>query len=104
MTVLDLGFAALAFALLAAVWRSAVGPTDADRAVGADVTFFVLLAAVGLLALRLDEPVFIDVVLVGTLVGFVASVTLAHLVDRGPGPQADQVGDRPADGQVEGDS
>ena len=58
----------------------------------------------GLLALRLDEPVFIDVVLVGTLVGFVASVTLAHLVDRGPGPQADQVVDRPADPRAEGNA
>ncbi len=82
MTVLDLGFAALAFTLLVTIWRSAVGPTDADRAVGADLAFFVLIAVVGLLAIRLREPVFLDVVLVTTLVGFVASITLAHLVDR----------------------
>jgi multicomponent Na+:H+ antiporter subunit F len=80
--LLDAGFVALAFALLVTIWRGAVGPTDADRAVGADVAFFVFVAGVALLAIRLPEPVFIDVVLVGTLVGFVASVALAHLVDR----------------------
>jgi multicomponent Na+:H+ antiporter subunit F len=83
MIVIDVALVVLALALLPAVWRIAVGPTDADRALSADHVFFVFLAAAGLLALRLEDSVFLDVVLVGTLVGFLATITLARLVDRG---------------------
>jgi len=80
--VIDIALVVLALALLPALWRIAVGPTDADRALSADHVFFVFLAVAGLLAIRLEESVFLDVVLVGTLVGFLATITLARLVDR----------------------
>lgn len=83
MIVIDAAIVVLALALLPAVWRIAVGPTDADRALSADHVFFVFLAVAGLLALRLENAVFLDVVVVATLVGFLATVTLARLVDRG---------------------
>ncbi|WP_380169451.1 monovalent cation/H+ antiporter complex subunit F [Jannaschia sp. R86511] len=83
MIVVDIALGVLALALLPALWRIAVGPTDADRALSADHVFFVFLAVAGLLAVRLQDSVFLDVVLVGTLVGFLATVTLARLVDRG---------------------
>lgn len=82
MIVIDIALVVLALALLPALWRIAVGPTDADRALSADHVFFVFLAVAGLLAIRLEESVFLDVVLVGTLVGFLATITLARLVDR----------------------
>jgi len=81
--VVDIALVVLALALLPALWRIAVGPTDADRALSADHVFFVFLAVAGLLALRLEDSVFLDVVLVATLVGFLATITLARLVDRG---------------------
>jgi multicomponent Na+:H+ antiporter subunit F len=81
--VIDVALVVLALALLPAVWRIAVGPTDADRALSADHVFFVFLAVAGLLAVRLQDSVFLDVVLVGTVVGFLATITLARLVDRG---------------------
>jgi len=80
--VIDIALGVLALALLPALWRIAVGPTDADRALSADHVFFVFLAVAGLLAIRLEDSVFLDVVLVGTLVGFLATITLARLVDR----------------------
>lgn len=83
MIVVDIALGVLALALLPALWRIAVGPTDADRALSADHVFFVFLAVAGLLAVRLQDSVFLDVVLVGTLVGFLATVTLARLVNRG---------------------
>ncbi len=83
MIVVDIALVVLALALLPALWRIAVGPTDADRALSADHVFFVFLAVAGLLALRLEDSVFLDVVLVATLVGFLATITLARLVDRG---------------------
>ena len=82
MIVIDIALGVLALALLPALWRIAVGPTDADRALSADHVFFVFLAVAGLLAIRLEDSVFLDVVLVGTLVGFLATITLARLVDR----------------------
>lgn len=83
MIVVDIALVVLAVALLPAVWRIAVGPSDADRALSADHVFFVFLAVAGLLSVRLQDSVFLDVVLVGTLVGFLATITLARLVDRG---------------------
>lgn len=82
MQIVDAGFVILAAALLATLWRMAAGPTDADRAVAADVGFFVIAAALALAAVRFEQSVFFDLVLVATVVGFVASLALARLVDR----------------------
>lgn len=74
----------LACAFLVGVWRIVIGPTNADRALGADLCFFNLVGVVALLAVHTDTPAFVDVVLVATLVGFLAAVALARLVDRSP--------------------
>ncbi len=83
MSALDVALVGLALTFLATVWRTAVGPTEADRAVAADLAYYVVVAGIAVLGIRLGEPALLDVVLVATLVGFVTSVTLAHLVDRG---------------------
>ena len=83
LTLVDVLLALLGVAVLPGLWRLATGPSDVDRALAADHVFFVFVAAVGLLALRLDVPALLDVVVVATLVGFLATVTLARLVDRG---------------------
>lgn len=83
MIVIDVALVVVALSMLPALWRFVVGPTDADRALSADHVFFVFLAVAGLLAVRLQDSVFLDVVLVGTLVGFLATITLARLVERG---------------------
>lgn len=80
--LLDVCLVVLALALVGTVARMIVGPTDADRAVAADLSFFVFVAAVALLAVRLGAAYLFDVVLVGTLVGFLATVTLARLLRR----------------------
>lgn len=82
MGLIDAGFLVLGVAFLSTVWRMAVGPTNADRAVAADLAFFVLIGVLALAAVRFDQPVFFDLVLVATLVGFVASLALARLIDR----------------------
>lgn len=83
MIVLDVLLGVLALCLLPAVWRMVVGPSPVDRAMAADHVFFVFVAALALLAVRLPLPPLLDVVVVATLVGFLATVTLARLVDRG---------------------
>lgn len=82
MIVLDILLVVLAVTALPAVWRMVVGPTDADRAVGADLVFFVLVGCIALLAVRLDTPAMLDIVVMATLTGFLATVALARLVDR----------------------
>lgn len=83
MILLDAVLGVLVLALLGATFRLIVGPSDADRAVAMDYGFFVFVAGVALLAVRLDQPVLLDVVLVTTLVGFLATVALARLVEWG---------------------
>ncbi|WP_206051483.1 monovalent cation/H+ antiporter complex subunit F [Nocardioides ferulae] len=80
--VLDIALLMLSAALGVAMLRVARGPTDADRALAADVGFAVLIAAVAILAVRLDEPTLYSLVMVATLAGFLTTVALARLVER----------------------
>jgi len=82
MTFIDvlLGLVAVAFGL--ALVRVLRGPTVADRAIAADVALYGVIAAIALLALRSDALPLLDVVLVATLLGFLASVALSLLVGR----------------------
>ncbi len=70
----------LAAAAVAAAVRVVRGPSDADRVLAVDLGFVVVLAALALLAVRLRAPALLDLVVVGTLVGFMATVALARLV------------------------
>ena len=80
MILLDAALVVLALALVVATVRLVVGPTDADRALGVDFGFAVVVAAFALLAVRLDAPALLDLVLVATLVGFLSTVAFARLV------------------------
>jgi multicomponent Na+:H+ antiporter subunit F len=82
LVLLEIVLAALAVATVVAVVRIVVGPTDADRALGVDYGFAVFVAAVAVLAVRLDQVALIDLVLAGTLVGFLGTVAIAKLVER----------------------
>lgn len=81
MGVLDLALGALALALVVAIGRIFAGPTDADRVVALDFAFVVFVAGIALLAVRLDTPVILDLVLAATLLGFVATVAVARMVE-----------------------
>lgn len=80
MLLVDAALVVLALALGAATLRVAVGPTDADRALGVDLGFVVVIAAIALLAVRLERPALLDLVLVATLVGFLSTVAFARLI------------------------
>lgn len=83
--ILDAALVVLAAAAVVATVRVVLGPTDADRVLAVDLGFVVLLAALAVLALRLGAPALLDLVLVGTLVGFLATVALARLAARRSG-------------------
>lgn len=80
MSLLYIPMAVIGLVLLAVVVRMAIGPTQADRAVAADLTFFCFIALVALFGALLDTPAVFDLVLIGTLIGFVAAIWLARLI------------------------
>jgi multicomponent Na+:H+ antiporter subunit F len=82
MSGLDLALAVLAVAFAISLIRAVRGPSVADRAVAADVALYAVVAAIALLAVRAGSTAFIDVVLIATLLGFLATVALSALVGR----------------------
>ena len=91
LVTLALGLVVLT--LLPALWRAARGPTAADRAVGADHAFFVLVASVALLGLLWDRSLLYDLVLVATLSGFLSALLLGRFLgSRGPANSQDPSG------------
>lgn len=79
--MLDAVLVVLALAMLVAIARTVVGPTHADRALAVDLGFAVFVAGIAVLAVRLDEPALLDLVLAATLVGFLGTVAVAKLVE-----------------------
>ena len=77
----------IAFVLLSAAFglgliRAAIGPTVADRAVGADVGLYSVIGALTLLAVFTGAEQLVDVAVIAVLLGFLATVALAALVGR----------------------
>jgi multicomponent Na+:H+ antiporter subunit F len=77
-----LGILTAAAATLA--WRLLSGPADADRVIALDLAFVVFVSGTALLSVRLNAPFALILVLAATLVGFLATVALAHLLERRP--------------------
>jgi multicomponent Na+:H+ antiporter subunit F len=74
-------------ALLAAglaMWRILAGPTDADRIVALDIFLAGAIALAVAASLATARTVFLDVAIGLALVGFVATIGWARLVERSP--------------------
>jgi multicomponent Na+:H+ antiporter subunit F len=84
MPLLDVVLAVLALSLVAAFARLARGPTAADRVLAVELSFVLCVTAIAVLAVRNDSPALFDLVLVMTLVGFLTTMALAHVVERRP--------------------
>ncbi|NJQ05032.1 pesticidal protein Cry26Aa [Streptomyces lonarensis] len=84
MMLLDIVLVVLALSMAVAIGRMAYGPTKADRVVAVEFGFVISVAAIALVAVRSDSPSLFDLVLVMTLVGFLTTMSLAHLVERRP--------------------
>lgn len=80
--VLDVVLGGLALAMAVATGRVILGPSNADRALAVDFGFAVVIAALAVLAVRLEQPALLDLVLAATLLGFLTTVALAALVER----------------------
>ena len=73
----------LALCLVANLVRLVRGPSAADRVLAADVIFMDLVALVTVYSVALDTPFYFDLILVFSLLGFLASVSFAKFLGRG---------------------
>lgn len=80
MTVLDGALLLLALSIAVSALRILQGPTAADRAVAADVCLYALIAAIALIAVRMDAEALADITVAAALLGFLATVALAWYV------------------------
>lgn len=83
MQVIDIGIAAIVVAMAIAAYRILTGPSAADRGAASDVVFFGFVGLVAMLGFRLDTELVVDIVLVCSLVGFLAALSLARLITGG---------------------
>lgn len=83
MIGLVIGIVLVCVVVLAAGWRMNRGPDDANRAAASDLMFFAVIALFAMFGALLSRAVVFDVVVVATVVGFLASVSLARAITRG---------------------
>jgi len=80
MSMLPLFIVLAGVAALAGFHRLLVGPTDADRVVGLDLLFAIAIALSLLAALLSNRTVYLDVAIGLAVVGFVATLAWAKLI------------------------
>jgi multicomponent Na+:H+ antiporter subunit F len=73
--------AALAAAIAIVFWVLVRGPGTVDRAIALDMLGLLLASAACLIALAVDQSAFLDIALGISLVGFLAAVAVARLVE-----------------------
>ncbi|WP_420113561.1 monovalent cation/H+ antiporter complex subunit F [Pseudactinotalea sp.] len=83
MIALDIALAGCGIALLLSGWRILRAPTPADRVIAADLLTFSLIAIIALIGTRLARAGTFDLVLIATLVGFLAAISLARALTGG---------------------
>jgi len=80
---LDIALAGLVFALLLDSVRILRGPTAHDRVVALDNMSSVVVGLVGVYAMRREQAVLLDVLIVISLLGFISTVAFARYLERG---------------------
>ncbi len=83
MTFVDLALLGLGVAFALGLLRVIRGPGVADRAVATDVCLFAVVGVIALTVVRTGAEQFEDVVLIATLLGFLATIAIAALIGRG---------------------
>jgi multicomponent Na+:H+ antiporter subunit F len=83
MIGVDIAIVLVVISLSLATARMVIGPTDADRAVAADLLFFAIIAMIALVGVRVASSATFDIVLIATLVGFLSAISLARALTKG---------------------
>lgn len=77
------GVLVLAASVLVAGVRMFRGPNDANRAIASDLLFFAVIGLIALFGVLAMAPTVFDLVLIATLVGFLATLSLARALTKG---------------------
>ncbi len=80
MTVIGVALIGLTVAFLLSLVRVIRGPSIADRTIAADLCFLAVIGVIALVSVDRGVPQFVDVALVATLLGFLATIALAWLL------------------------
>jgi multicomponent Na+:H+ antiporter subunit F len=76
----ELALAILALAVILSLVRLWRGPGLADRIVALDMLTMLAISLIGVLALRLGQPLLLDIAVALCLVGFVSTIALVRLL------------------------
>lgn len=76
---LEVALVLLAVGMLLAAVRAYLGPKVTDRAVAADLIFFAMIGFIALIGLRTNIEALFDIILIATLLGFMAAISMARL-------------------------
>lgn len=81
--VVDIAFIILATSLAFCFYRLLVGPTLADRVVAMDTITTVIIAMIAVYAIKENNAIFYDAILVLSILGFVGTVSMAKFLGKG---------------------
>ncbi|MEX5237271.1 UNVERIFIED_CONTAM: monovalent cation/H+ antiporter complex subunit F [Kocuria sp. CPCC 205316] len=77
------GVLVLAASVVVAGVRMFRGPNDANRAIASDLLFFAVVGLIALFGVLAMSPTVFDLVLIATLVGFLATLSLSRALTKG---------------------
>lgn len=77
--VMDIALGVLVVGMILASIRALRGPMVTDRAVAADLIFFAFIGLIALIGLRSQIEALFDIILIATLLGFMAAISIARL-------------------------
>ncbi|MDO5493115.1 MAG: monovalent cation/H+ antiporter complex subunit F [Nesterenkonia sp.] len=76
---LEIAMIGLGVAMAIAGLRGLIGPRTTDRAVASDLMFFSVIGFITLISLRIGADALFDIILIATLLGFMAAISMARL-------------------------
>lgn len=83
MVGIAVGVGLLTLCAVVSVWRMFKGPGDADRALASDLFFFTVIGLFGLLGLVYGTVYVFDLILMGTVLGMLATISMARSLTNG---------------------
>ena len=84
--MINLVYAVLLIALLLAFARLLRGPSLPDRVVALDLIALSAVGLIGVYAVSVDQPAYIDEAMVLALIGFFGTVAFAYYIEKGGVP------------------
>lgn len=81
IAVTNIALAAIALSGLLCLARLLRGGSLADRIIALDTLLVVIVSGVGILSARNNSPIFLDMIVLAALLGFVGTVTVARYIE-----------------------